>query len=57
MSMPARDEQPTQAISPGAEPTQEPSDRDQGNAALVDPASAAQTDIEPDSDAQRKPGG
>ena len=57
MSVPPRDEQPTQAISPGAEPTQQPSDSDQGNAALVDPASAAQADVDPDPDAQSTPGG
>lgn len=34
-------EQPTPAVTPGAEPTQQPSDPLQGDPAAVDPATAA----------------
>jgi len=49
------DREPTQSIAPGADPTQEPDDSKQGNAALVDPAAAAQAEFEPDDGAPSVP--
>lgn len=47
MSTPSAEEQPTQAVSPGADPTQD-QDQDQGRSDMVDPAQAAGAEFEPE---------
>jgi hypothetical protein len=57
MSVPKGEEQPTQAVTPGAEPTQQRDDADQGNAAMVDPATAAQAEFGADPSKAREEAG
>ncbi|SDP28672.1 hypothetical protein SAMN04515671_3562 [Nakamurella panacisegetis] len=53
MSSTPRPEQPTQAVSPGADPTQD-EENGQGRSDMVDPSQAAGAEFAPDPDAERQ---
>jgi len=46
MTAPRDDEEPTQAVTPGADPTDIPDDPKQGDSEMTDPAEAAAAEFE-----------